>query len=120
MATRSKTVCPVHGCATLTDRGRCDKHRQEAEQKRGTASQRGYSSPSWRTVRAKILKRDPVCMVCGKQPSKHADHHPRSRKELLAEGVADPDSMQWLRGLCASCHSRETARAQPGGWNRRD
>jgi hypothetical protein len=47
------------------------------------------------------------------------DHHPRSRRELIAAGVADPDADEYLRPLCAPCHNPETARNQPGGWNRR-
>lgn len=45
-----------------------------------------------------------------------ADHYPESRKELLERGVKDPDYPEFLRGLCRSCHSRETAKYQPGGW----
>lgn len=48
-----------------------------------------------------------------------ADHHPTSRRELLTQGVTDPDADHRLRPLCTTCHNRETARNQPGGWNAR-
>ncbi|MEU6709988.1 hypothetical protein ABZ897_00800 [Nonomuraea sp. NPDC046802] len=53
-------------------------------------------------------------------PSTVADHHPLSRRELVARGL-DPDDPQYGRGLCTSCHGKETAAnpEQAGGWNRR-
>jgi 5-methylcytosine-specific restriction protein A len=52
---------------------------------------------------------------CGK-PSEHADHHPRSKRELIAAGL-DDNHPAYGRGLCHSCHSKETAKHQPAGWN---
>jgi 5-methylcytosine-specific restriction protein A len=46
-----------------------------------------------------------------------AHHYPESRKELLTRGVLDPDDPRFMKGLCHRCHSRETARHQPGGFN---
>jgi 5-methylcytosine-specific restriction protein A len=68
-----------------------------------------------------VLRRDPICVVCKTAPATVADHHPVSRRELVAMKVSDPDAPSRLRGLCASCHSRETANSpdQAGGWNRR-
>jgi len=67
-----------------------------------------------------VLRRDPVCVLCKTASATVADHHPVSRRELVAMKVADPDAPSRLRGLCASCHGKETARTFPGGWNRRD
>ncbi|WP_433406947.1 hypothetical protein [Streptomyces sp. CA-146814] len=47
----------------------------------------------------------------------HADHWPLSKRELVARGLDEHDPRRG-RGLCHSCHSSETARHQPGGWNR--
>lgn len=87
---------------------------------RGSAALQGYGKAHRELFRAPVLERDPVCVLCGTTPSTHADHWPRSRKQLIAQGL-DPDNPQYGRGLCASCHSRETANApgQAGGWNRR-
>lgn len=40
----TRRVCPVPGCPTLTDGGRCPVHRAEVEQARGTRQQRGYGA----------------------------------------------------------------------------
>ncbi|MFH8752952.1 holin [Streptomyces rimosus] len=110
-------VCSVPGCPEYTDQGgRCDGHRQEAEQRRGTARQRGYGREHERRFRPAVLARDPVCVLCDQAPSAHADHHPLSRRELLERGL-DPDDPRYGRGLCGPCHSSQTAQHQPGGWN---
>lgn len=119
-------VCSTPGCPEFSDRGgKCDDHRREAEQRRGTARQRGYGREHETRFRPAVLARDPLCVCteeshghstrCG-QRSVHADHWPLSRRELAAQGK-DPDDPANGRGLCGPCHSRETAVAQPGGWN---
>jgi len=110
------TVCTQPGCPTLTDRGRCDQHRREADAARGTAAQRGYGK-AHRAGRRAVLRRDPVCVICHAAPSTVADHYPTSRRDLVALGVKDPDSPARMRALCAPCHGRATAEHQPGGWN---
>lgn len=117
MTRRARTVCTVPGCPALADRGRCPAHQRQAEQARGTARQRGYGTRHEQQFRAAVLARDPVCVLCRTAPARHADHHPRSRRDLAAAGL-DPDDPQHGRGLCGPCHSRETAREQPGGWHR--
>ena len=54
-------------------------------------------------------------MLCG-QVATVADHYPDDRRALVAKGL-DPNDPDHGRGLCASCHSKETAKFQPGGWN---
>jgi 5-methylcytosine-specific restriction protein A len=113
---RAGTVCSVPGCPQLTDAGRCAQHRAEAEQRRGTARQRGYGGAHETRFRPGVLAKHPTCVLCRAAPSVHADHWPLSRRELLDRGL-DPDDPAHGRGLCGPCHSRETARHQPGGWN---
>lgn len=119
-------VCSTPGCPEFTDQGgRCPEHRAEAEQRRGTARQRGYGRGHERRFRPGVLARNPACVcteqghghaaLCG-QPSVHADHWPLDRRELVARGL-DPDDPRHGRGLCGPCHSSHTASAQPGGWN---
>jgi len=115
MTRRAMTVCSTPGCPEYTAGGRCPDCQAKAERQRGSASQRGYGTQHRRTFRAAVLARDPICVVCGKAPSRHADHHPMSRRELAAAGL-DPNDPRHGRGLCQPCHSRETARHQPGGW----
>lgn len=121
---RARRVCPTSGCPNLCDGGRCVDCRREAERKRGSAAARGYDRKHERTFREAVLLRDPVC-VCvdpghghGPQcmaPSKHADHHPLSRRDLVARAL-NPNDPKHGRGLCHRCHSKVTAQHQPGGW----
>jgi 5-methylcytosine-specific restriction protein A len=108
--------CTTPGCAgTGTRPGRCDTCRKLAEQRRGTAAQRGYGSAHRRRFRAAVLARDPVCTRCHRAPSTDADHWPLSRRELVLRGL-DPNDPRYGRGLCHGCHSSETSQHQPGGW----
>lgn len=123
----SEPMCP----GWATHRGRCETHYRAADAQRGTAASRGYNSRRHRAARKTVLKRDPFC-TCISDDTRHhhppggpcprvstvADHYPKSRKELLADG-SDPDDATRMRGLCAGCHSRETGVRQPGGWNER-
>lgn len=114
---RALRVCSRPGCPNLTPGGPCATHRREADQARGSSSQRGYDS-RWARRRADYLRDHPACRLCPARATV-ADHHPVSRRDLVAQGVTDPDADHRLRPLCASCHSRETATHQPGGWNAR-
>ena len=113
---RARRVCPVTGCHQLTDGGRCPQHQREADTTRGTATQRGYTSAGHRAFRAAVLERDPICVVCNLALATVADHWPTSRRDLEAKGE-NPNDPKHGRGLCHPCHSRETARNQPGGWH---
>jgi len=113
-------VCSVPGCPEFSQGGRCPEHRSEAEQRRGSARQRGYGKQHEQKFRPGVLAKDPTCVLCHAAPSKHADHWPLSRRDLEAQGL-DPDDPKHGRGLCGSCHSKETANnpEQQGGWARR-
>lgn len=110
-------VCTFAGCPELVPQGqgRCVTHQRQAEQRRGSASQRGYDAKH-RTFRAQVLARDPICVECRAKRSTVADHYPRDRRELVRLGL-NPNDPQYGRGLCASCHGIVTAEHQPGGWN---
>ena len=123
-------VCSTPGCPEFSDKGgKCDDHRREAEQRRGTARQRGYGRQHEQRFRPAVLARDPHCVCtddshghgqpCGR-PSVHADHWPLSRRELVTAGE-DPNDPKHGRGLCQPCHAKETANNpdQQGGWARR-
>jgi 5-methylcytosine-specific restriction protein A len=109
-------VCTTPGCGEFTQAGKCEACRAEAEKRRGTARQRGYGRGHEQRFRPAVLARDPLCVLCRQRPSVHADHHPLSRRELVDRGL-DPNDPKHGRGLCGPCHSSETAKAQPGGWN---
>ena len=114
-------VCSVHGCGEIYPRHegtRCATHRAEADRRRGTATERGYTSKGHQAFRRAVISADPVCVACRLRPSTIADHYPHSRKELI-ELSLNPNDPAYGRGLCKPCHDRETAANQPGGWNQR-
>lgn len=112
-------VCSQPGCPELTPEGRCDAHRREAEQRRGSASQRGYNR-AWERTRAAYLKDHPVC-ECDDCAALPYTQRPAATDVDHIDGLGpngprghDPAN---LRAYAHACHSRRTARDQPGGWN---
>lgn len=116
MPTATK-ACSTVGCPEVVPKGRCEGCTRAAEARRGDASERGYDA-TWKRHRAAYLSHNPICVACGGVATV-ADHHPLSRRELLARGVPDPDADHRLRPLCETDHNRSTAASQPGGWNAR-
>lgn len=110
-------VCNVRGCPELvpTGSGRCPEHQRRAEARRGSPARRGYGREHRRRFREGVLAKNPICVLCMRRTATDADHYPHSRDELIELGL-DPNDPQYGRGLCAPCHSSETARNQPGGW----
>ncbi|AUI58988.1 hypothetical protein B1H26_21835 [Amycolatopsis sp. BJA-103] len=53
-----------------------------------TAAERGYGR-DWQKNRAAYLREHRLCAQC-RQPATVADHHPETRRSLVARGVADP------------------------------
>jgi 5-methylcytosine-specific restriction protein A len=112
-------VCSQPGCPTIypTSEGtRCAEHRRAADRARGTARDRGYTTPGHQAFRTAVLHRDPICVLCRRAFSTVADHYPRSRKELIELGL-NPNDPHAGRGLCKPCHDTSTAEHQPGGWH---
>jgi 5-methylcytosine-specific restriction protein A len=97
----------------VVDGSRCPAHaadgRAAADARRPSAAERGYGA-AWRRRRAEFLAANPICCLCG-GPATVPDHWPRTRRELVAAGVVDPDADVYLRPLCERDHNRETARA---------
>jgi len=121
----TRRACTQPGCHTTTTGGRCDKHQGEAEQARGNRHQRGYGRAHTNHFRPGVLRRDPLCACTDTShghgprciaPATVADHHPLSRRDLVAQGK-DPDDPAHGRGLCEPCHNKHTAKTQPGGWH---
>jgi 5-methylcytosine-specific restriction protein A len=108
-------VCTTPTCPVLVSSGRCSGCAGEAEAKRGNATKRGYDA-GHRAFRRKVLRRDPICVLCGIRPSTDADHWPVDRRTLELRGE-DPNDPKHGRGLCSLDHKRETAANQPGGFN---
>lgn len=97
------------GCHELVWAKRCPTCTRTADARRGSASERGYTSKRWRDVRALKLSQDPLCSVCQKQGklavATDVDH--------LIRHSGPNDPLYWrfdlLDSKCHACHSRKTA-----------
>jgi 5-methylcytosine-specific restriction protein A len=121
MPTKAPHPCVVPGCRTLVSQGsRCEIHAREhqgrAETVRPSAARRGYGA-DWRKKREAFLHDHPTCEDCGR-PAVIPDHVP-SRRELVKQGVPDPDADQYLHACCRACHNRRTNAQEGGGWHGR-
>lgn len=69
-----------------------------------------YHTAQWRNLRTMVLARDPVCMICHRDPSKIADHIKPHKGvwELFCDLLN-------LQGLCKRCHDTKTATEDGGG-----
>ncbi len=113
MPTAPLRPCTIPGCPGRAPGGPCARH----PARRIREDHRLYGS-DWPRRRLDYLRRNPRCALCPRMAA-HADHHPRGIRLLRRHGVADPHADHHLRPLCRSCHSRETGRKEPGGWNTR-
>jgi 5-methylcytosine-specific restriction protein A len=96
--------------------GKCKRHYLQADKARGTAAQRGYDRDHRELFRDPVLKRAAfVCAIDGcPMPATVADHHPRTRKQIVAEGD-DPNNPDYGRALCQRHHDQHTAAASKLG-----
>lgn len=118
MPERPRRPCTTPGCPHQAESGRCDPCREGRRKlTRRRKRQVDDYGPRWPQVRVEFLIRNPWCRLCPRMAA-IPDHWPRSRRQLVADGVLDPDLDQYLRPLCKVCHDRQTAINQPGGWHR--
>lgn len=121
MPSAAPRPCTYPGCGVLVSDGtsRCSKHKhieqRQADQQRGSSSQRGYGS-RWQKAREGFLRHNPLCA-----------HH-QERGEIVRATVVDHiiphkgdkvlfwDRSNW-QALCKTCHDTKTAR-EDGGFGR--
>ncbi|CAM5626977.1 holin [Streptomyces microflavus] len=118
MPSRAPKRCTTGGCPGTPTPGSAKCAQCARPRPRRSAAAQGYGREHEQRFRAGVLERDTTCVLCLKAPAVHADHWPLSKRELVARSLDEHDPRRG-RGLCHSCHSSETARHQPGGWNRR-
>jgi 5-methylcytosine-specific restriction protein A len=73
------------------------------------------SSRPWGRVRQRILRRDPLCVLCLAEGRTAASEVVDHKIPLAQGGTHEDDNLQ---GLCTACHDRKTALEQgktPGG-----
>ena len=119
---RPHKPCRKPGCSRLTQdaSGYCDQHqewalakeaaalaarRKAVDDRRGSATERGYNA-TWRKARATFLRRNPLCVDCGR-PATVVDHIVPHRGDTNKFW----DTENW-QPLCAACHNRKTARGE--------
>jgi 5-methylcytosine-specific restriction protein A len=64
------------------------------------STRRARLPPDWPSRRARVLVRDPVCRLCGQQPSTEVDH--------IVPG--DNHDLTNLQGVCTACHQTKSSR----------
>ena len=96
----SKRVCPEPGCPTLTNGGRCQRHRRESptylERDNAERSRRAAAVAAW------VAKHGWVCP--GWQRAPHPSH---DLTAAHATAVAHGGIHSSLTVLCRSCNSRQ-------------
>lgn len=102
---KPKKPCSKPGCPRLTDGGRCEQHKKQAEkeyeQSRGTAAERGYDA-TWARVRLMKMNADPLCERCllnGRDVAAILVHH----KDRNSMNNREDN----LESLCRDCHDEE-------------
>lgn len=103
----AKRPCANPGCPELVDAGLCPacsaaRSGHLAGARCDDSLRMATNSTRWLKLRAMVLARDPVCKVCGNEPSTDADH-----KIPIRDGGAKW-SLDNLQGLCHRCHSAKT------------
>ena len=104
----SKRLCAIHGIwEHKKPKDRCPQCSKQTQKhydtfRRDKGLTKFYSSPEWRKLRAIQLKRDPLCVKCGR-PATVADHI----KEIKDGG--EKLSLDNLQSMCNGCHTSKTA-----------
>jgi len=110
---RARSLCLGCKRAPAVDHGRCSAclpaylkvQRQRTDDKRGSASARGYGAAWSATAAAFLAAAGHRCAIPGcHRRASVADHYPRTRRELVDAGVTDPDAWHRLRPLCRHHH----------------
>lgn len=119
MPSRAPTPCRHPGCARLVAKpGRCAEHQSLVHRDYGRA-RRGfdaevafYNSTSWRSVRAAVLREQPLCAACAKSErvvaARVVDHVLPIKRGGARFDVSN------LQALCVPCHNRKSARERVG------
>lgn len=112
MPIKPKRPCAYPGCPELTAKQYCNKHQRlvasEYEQRRGSATSRGYDG-RWQKARMTYLLNNPLCVVCetkGRVTSATVVDHIKPHK---GNRILFWDESNW-QSLCKHCHDRKTAK----------
>lgn len=99
--------CPPHADAA---RARAAEREARQDKVRGSAAARGYGR-AWRTIRAQVLREEPLCRACAAQgqlvPATDVDH-------IVSRARGGTDDRANLQPLCHRCHTAKTNREDGG------
>ena len=102
--------CAHRLCPTLIPRGQrhCPAHasahyRQQDAERTNITARRLYKTARWKKIRAIVLARSPLCILCRRDAAREVDH-----KVRVENGGAMWD-LENLQATCTPCHSRKTA-----------
>ena len=112
---QTKKLCKYPGCFNYaTEGGYCDKHQgyrvADAQKPKtpwdgaGRPNDALYNTSRWRTLKAKIIKQQGQCAICGATINLTVHH--------VVPPKGDPDLFfdeHNLVVLCKQCHDRQTA-----------
>lgn len=91
--------CPDH----TKDKQAQDRGGRAPWADRPSTDRRPYQDPAYQRLRARVLRRDPICCICKRADSTEVDH-----VQPISEGGTDhPDNLQ---GVCNPCHASKSAR----------
>ena len=111
MSTEPSHPCAWPRCPNLTRRQFCNEHEAaDRRRKQVTVGEDGgafLDSSRWRKLRLMVLRRFPLCRLCGAGATEVDHVIPRSDRPDLA---ATPSNLQ---SLCKRCHSRKTMAERP-------
>lgn len=118
----ARSVCSTPGCPALVfPSGRCDDCKAKASALRSPRKNRGRNT-RWQRESKRYLQAHPYC-ECDECADVPMPLRPAATEVDHVDGLGPlgPRGYDWdnLRAMTKSHHSRETARAQPGGWNDR-
>lgn len=121
MPWRPRKACSYMNCPELIPTGEtyCTKHKEikrlEMYQRRTVdiLAQRFYQSARWKTIRAIVLREEPLCRHCYAKNiitmATEVDHIDGNYRNVDRSN---------LQPLCKPCHSKKTAKEQGGFGNR--
>jgi 5-methylcytosine-specific restriction protein A len=89
--------CAEPGCPDLTEVTYCPAHRPKAW---ASSNRRSQLPRDWNARVRQVLRRDPICTICGIRPSTEV-HHTQN---------PDDHRLSVLAGVDSDCHKAETAR----------
>ena len=112
MPRAAQRPCTYPGCGVLTDDGRCDKHRHQQYQPRGSSAKRGYNY-RWQKASKAYLALHPLCVMCQRASRVTAATTVDHIKPHRGDPALFWDENNW-QSLCTHDHNSKKQRHERG------